>query len=179
MRRCTKGQLRIQLDFGPTLLPISTGKRNGASQSALRILTSGMEISRLRYSNFQVNSIYFIFLVFVLIVCNVGGIGFCEQWFKGGRTNICYNCLDRNIESGNGGKVAIYWEGNEPGFDASLTYAQLLDKVCQVKMVSSNQILGIKAINENLHRCLVMWCEIWILYVYLVTACKLLERYGC
>ena len=72
MRRCTKGQLGIQLDFGPTLLPISTGKRNGASQSALRILTSGMEISRLRYSNFQVNSIYFIFLVCVLIVCNVG-----------------------------------------------------------------------------------------------------------
>ncbi|RVX06828.1 Acetyl-coenzyme A synthetase, chloroplastic/glyoxysomal [Vitis vinifera] len=54
------------------------------------------------------------------------------EWFKGGRTNICYNCLDRNIESGNGGKVAIYWEGNEPGFDASLTYAQLLDKVCQL-----------------------------------------------
>ncbi|XP_034680230.1 acetyl-coenzyme A synthetase, chloroplastic/glyoxysomal-like isoform X5 [Vitis riparia] len=54
------------------------------------------------------------------------------EWFKGGRTNICYNCLDRNIESGNGGKVAMYWEGNEPGFDASLMYAQLLDKVCQL-----------------------------------------------
>nr|GMD07023.1 acetyl-coenzyme A synthetase, chloroplastic/glyoxysomal-like isoform X3 [Ipomoea batatas] len=30
------------------------------------------------------------------------------EWFKGGITNICYNCLDRNIESGNGDKIAIW-----------------------------------------------------------------------
>ncbi|RZS17327.1 hypothetical protein BHM03_00049460 [Ensete ventricosum] len=54
------------------------------------------------------------------------------EWFKGGSTNISYNALDRNIEAGNGGKVAIYWEGNEPGDDGKLTYAQLLEKVCQV-----------------------------------------------
>lgn len=56
----------------------------------------------------------------------------CFQWFKGGMTNICYNCLDRNIEAGLGDKVAIYWEGNEPAFDATLTYSQLLQQVCQV-----------------------------------------------
>ncbi|RWW81903.1 hypothetical protein BHE74_00009665 [Ensete ventricosum] len=55
------------------------------------------------------------------------------EWFKGGSTNISYNALDRNIEAGNGGKVAIYWEGNEPGDDGQLTYAQLLEKVCQVR----------------------------------------------
>lgn len=55
-----------------------------------------------------------------------------DQWFEGGITNICYNCLDRHIESGNGDKIAIYWEGNEPGADASLTYTQLLQRVCQV-----------------------------------------------
>ncbi|XP_071705702.1 acetyl-coenzyme A synthetase, chloroplastic/glyoxysomal-like [Rutidosis leptorrhynchoides] len=54
------------------------------------------------------------------------------EWFKGGITNICYNCLDKNIESGNGEKIAIYWEGNEPGVDDSLTYNQLLDRVCQL-----------------------------------------------
>ncbi|KAK3009100.1 hypothetical protein RJ639_015260 [Escallonia herrerae] len=54
------------------------------------------------------------------------------EWFKGGTTNICYNCLDRNIESGNGDRIAIYWEGNEPGLDATLTYTQLLDRVCQL-----------------------------------------------
>ncbi|RYR54099.1 hypothetical protein Ahy_A06g029363 isoform G [Arachis hypogaea] len=54
------------------------------------------------------------------------------EWFKGGITNVCYNCLDRNIEAGLGDKVALYWEGNEPGLDGSLTYSQLLNQVCQV-----------------------------------------------
>lgn len=54
------------------------------------------------------------------------------EWFKGGVTNICYNALDRNIEAGNGDKVALYWEGNEPAQDGQLTYAQLLEKVCQL-----------------------------------------------
>ncbi|CAL9055255.1 unnamed protein product [Musa banksii] len=54
------------------------------------------------------------------------------EWFKGASTNISYNALDRNIEAGNGGKVAIYWEGNEPGDDEQLTYAELLEKVCQL-----------------------------------------------
>ncbi|XP_009403818.2 acetyl-coenzyme A synthetase, chloroplastic/glyoxysomal [Musa acuminata AAA Group] len=54
------------------------------------------------------------------------------EWFKGARTNICYNAVDQNVEAGNGGKVAIYWEGNEPGDDGQLTYAELLEKVCQL-----------------------------------------------
>ncbi|KAF2301731.1 hypothetical protein GH714_028825 [Hevea brasiliensis] len=55
-----------------------------------------------------------------------------KQWFKGGITNICYNCLDRNVESGNADKIAIYWEPNEPGSQDSLTYSQLLQRVCQL-----------------------------------------------
>ncbi|XP_022984004.1 acetyl-coenzyme A synthetase, chloroplastic/glyoxysomal-like isoform X2 [Cucurbita maxima] len=54
------------------------------------------------------------------------------EWFKGGITNICYNCLDRNIEAGLGKKIALYWEGNESGFDGTLTYNELLHKVCQL-----------------------------------------------
>ncbi|CAA0824591.1 Acetyl-coenzyme A synthetase-chloroplastic/glyoxysomal [Striga hermonthica] len=54
------------------------------------------------------------------------------EWFKGGITNICYNCLDTHIAAGNGEKIAIYWEGNEPGADATLTYNQLLHRVCQL-----------------------------------------------
>ncbi|XP_023746814.1 acetyl-coenzyme A synthetase, chloroplastic/glyoxysomal [Lactuca sativa] len=54
------------------------------------------------------------------------------EWFKGGITNICYNCLDKNVESGNGDKVALHWEGNEPDVDGSLTYRQLFEKVCQL-----------------------------------------------
>ncbi|KAL0541590.1 hypothetical protein IC582_021643 [Cucumis melo] len=54
------------------------------------------------------------------------------EWFKGGITNICYNCIDRNIEAGLGDKIAMYWEGNEPGVQASLTYTNLLHQVSQV-----------------------------------------------
>jgi hypothetical protein len=36
------------------------------------------------------------------------------SWFKGGRTNLCYNCLDRNIERGLGDELCFIWEGNEP-----------------------------------------------------------------
>ncbi|XP_065013675.1 acetyl-coenzyme A synthetase, chloroplastic/glyoxysomal-like [Musa acuminata AAA Group] len=64
------------------------------------------------------------------------------EWFKGGITNICYNALDRNIEAGNGDKVALYWEGNEPGQDAQLTYAQMLEKVCQLANYLKNVGVG-------------------------------------
>jgi acetyl-CoA synthetase len=33
------------------------------------------------------------------------------RWFVGGKTNVAYNCLDRQIELGRGDKTAILWEG--------------------------------------------------------------------
>jgi len=54
------------------------------------------------------------------------------EWFKGGITNICYNAIDRHVEAGNGNKIAVYWEGNDPGCDGCLTYNELLMKVCQL-----------------------------------------------
>ncbi|MBI4382524.1 MAG: acetate--CoA ligase [Nitrospinae bacterium] len=52
------------------------------------------------------------------------------EWFKGGKTNITVNCLDRHIP-GRGGQASIVWEGNDPGESLTLTYRQLLSKVCQ------------------------------------------------
>ena len=57
------------------------------------------------------------------------------KWFVGGKTNICYNCLDRQIESGHGDDVAIIWEG-EPmdGGKAEvrrLTYKDLHEETCR------------------------------------------------
>ena len=52
------------------------------------------------------------------------------EWFKGGKTNITYNCLDRHAET-RGDQVALLWEGNEPGEVKSLTYKELLDQVCR------------------------------------------------
>jgi acetyl-CoA synthetase len=52
------------------------------------------------------------------------------EWFRGAKTNITVNCLDRHIES-RGDQTAILWEGNEPGETCSLTYIELLDQVCR------------------------------------------------
>ena len=52
------------------------------------------------------------------------------QWFVNGQTNICYNCVDRIVESGKADKVAFYWEG-EPGDKRSYTYGDLLKSVSQ------------------------------------------------
>ena len=36
------------------------------------------------------------------------------DWFQGGRTNICYNALDKHVKEGHGDSVAVLWEGNSP-----------------------------------------------------------------
>ncbi len=52
------------------------------------------------------------------------------EWFVGGQTNIAYNCLDRHLAA-KGDQVAIIWEGNEPGEEATLTYKELHEQVCK------------------------------------------------
>ena len=56
------------------------------------------------------------------------------EWFKGGKTNITVNCLDRYLET-RGNQTAILWEGNEPGENCSLTYNQLHAEVCRFSNV--------------------------------------------
>lgn len=61
----------------------------------------------------------------------------------GASTNICYNVLDRNVhERKLGNKVAFYWEGNEPGDELTVTYRELLQRVCQFANVLKSQ--GVK-----------------------------------
>ncbi|QPJ65850.1 MAG: acetate--CoA ligase [Candidatus Nitrohelix vancouverensis] len=56
------------------------------------------------------------------------------EWFKGGKTNICFNCLDRHLET-RGDQTAILWEGNEPGEDRKFTYKELHEQVCKFSNV--------------------------------------------
>ena len=51
------------------------------------------------------------------------------KFFEGGKLNVSYNCLDRHLKT-RGNKVAIQFEGNEPGDDRALTYKQLHTEVC-------------------------------------------------
>jgi acetyl-CoA synthetase len=63
------------------------------------------------------------------------------KWFIGGRTNISYNCLDRNLLTGKRTKAAIVWEG-EPGDQRVLTYQDLHREVCKFANVMKG--LGIQ-----------------------------------
>jgi acetyl-CoA synthetase len=48
-----------------------------------------------------------------------------HEWFKGGYTNMCYNCLDRHLDTETRNRAAIIWQG-EPDQDTKiLTYLTL------------------------------------------------------
>uniref|UniRef100_A0A3P8TUY2 Acetyl-coenzyme A synthetase n=1 Tax=Amphiprion percula TaxID=161767 RepID=A0A3P8TUY2_AMPPE len=65
------------------------------------------------------------------------------KFMEGASTNICYNLLDRNVhEKKLGDKVAFFWEGNEPGDELTVTYRELLQRVCQFANVLKSQ--GVK-----------------------------------
>ncbi len=63
------------------------------------------------------------------------------KWFKEGKLNITYNCLDRHIKRGHGGKTALIWEG-EPGDSKKYTYEELLKEVC--KAANALKAIGVK-----------------------------------
>ncbi|HTW11772.1 MAG TPA: acetate--CoA ligase [Solirubrobacteraceae bacterium] len=46
------------------------------------------------------------------------------KWFVGGKLNVSYNCIDRHVLAGNGGRVAYHWHGEE-GDERDITYADL------------------------------------------------------
>jgi acetyl-CoA synthetase len=62
------------------------------------------------------------------------------KWFEGGKINVCYNCLDKNIEEGKGNKVALIWE-SEQGQTINYTYSQLLNEVSKFSNVLKNHNL--------------------------------------
>jgi acetyl-CoA synthetase len=70
------------------------------------------------------------------------------KWFNGGKTNVCYNCVDRQVEQGHGDDPAIIWEG-EPVNDSggpidqrTLTYKDLQTEVSKLANVLKSK--GIK-----------------------------------
>src|SRR5687768_11280543 len=51
-------------------------------------------------------------------------------WFRDGVLNVTETCVDRHLGT-RGNKVAILWEGDEPGTTRSLTYRELHREVCR------------------------------------------------
>ncbi len=52
------------------------------------------------------------------------------NWFKGGKLNVSYNCLDRHLDT-RGDQTAIIWEGDDPEEDKTITYKELHEQVCR------------------------------------------------
>ena len=53
------------------------------------------------------------------------------QWFLGGKLNASVQCLDRHVAAGHGARTAYHFEG-EPGDTQTISYEQMLARVCQV-----------------------------------------------
>lgn len=56
------------------------------------------------------------------------------HWFKNGKLNVCYNCVDRHLEQ-HAQQAAIVWEGDNPQHTKKVTYAELYDQVCRLANV--------------------------------------------
>ena len=52
-------------------------------------------------------------------------------WFIGGKLNACYNCVDRHLPE-RAQQTAILWEGDDPSQQATITYQDLHQRVCQL-----------------------------------------------
>ncbi len=70
------------------------------------------------------------------------------KWFVGGTTNVCYNCVDRQVESGHGDDIAIIWEGepvDESGAPVDvrrITYKELQAEVSKLANVLKSNGIG-------------------------------------
>lgn len=64
------------------------------------------------------------------------------KWFKGGKLNVSYNCIDRHLAK-RGDKVALLWEPDSPSVAVrKFTYKELHKEVCHFANVLKN--MGVK-----------------------------------
>ena len=56
-------------------------------------------------------------------------------WFRGGKLNAAYNCLDRHASGERKDKTAIIWQGESSDDVRTFTYLELLEEVCRFSNV--------------------------------------------
>ncbi|HJU46484.1 MAG TPA: acetate--CoA ligase [Gaiellaceae bacterium] len=64
------------------------------------------------------------------------------RWYLGGRLNVCFNCVDRHVESGLADRVAYHWEGEPQDDRRDITYGELQREVA--RMANALQELGVR-----------------------------------
>ena len=52
------------------------------------------------------------------------------EWFKNGKLNACFNCIDRHLKS-HSKKTAIIWEGDDPKDNEIISFEELHKNVCK------------------------------------------------
>ena len=52
------------------------------------------------------------------------------EWFKAGKLNACFNCVDRHLKTC-GDKTAIIWEGDDPKDNEKISFQTLHKNVCK------------------------------------------------
>ena len=69
--------------------------------------------------------------------------GVYGRWFPDARLNACFNVLDRHVEAGRGGQVALYYDSPVTGTKRAITYRELLDETATLGAVLHD--LGVTA----------------------------------
>ena len=64
------------------------------------------------------------------------------RWFEGGKLNLCHNAVDRHVAAGNGDRVALIFEPDDPdGPVRRVTYADLQREV--IRMANTLRKMGV------------------------------------
>jgi propionyl-CoA synthetase len=69
--------------------------------------------------------------------------GVYGRWFPDARCNACFNALDRHVEAGRGGEVALYYDSPVTATQRAITYSELLDETATLGAVLND--LGVAA----------------------------------
>ena len=52
------------------------------------------------------------------------------EWFKAGKLNACFNCVDRHLKN-HASKAAIIWEGDDPKDSKEISFLELHKNICK------------------------------------------------
>jgi acetyl-CoA synthetase len=63
------------------------------------------------------------------------------KWYLGGKLNVCFNCVDRHVDAGNGDRIAYFWEGEPEGDRREVTFAELQRET--TKLANALKELGV------------------------------------
>ena len=63
------------------------------------------------------------------------------DWFADGELNLSVNCIDRHLAR-HGDRIAIIFEGDEPGSGHSLTYRELYEETCRLANLLKERGVG-------------------------------------